>query len=128
VNPINFGLTGAIAGNDRRQSTAANGKARRLCKALRASYADSAIGTFIAAQYCRRSQARPALFFTKGTGSRRFSLYAIAQTVVCKVIMGAGKQITSALRVASPQAASPISTIQRRIAMRHWRFETALSG
>jgi len=115
VDPINFGLTGAIAGIEQAaNSYSGYGQgAQGYAKRYGASYADSAIGTFIGSAILPSLFKQDPRYFYKGTGSRRSRfLYAIAQTVVCKGDNGRRQANYSALLGSLAAAASPISTIQ----------------
>ena len=87
IDPINFGLTGAIAGIQ--QATNAFGGygqgTQGYAKRYGASFADSAIGTFIGAAVLPSVLKQDPRYFYRGTGTRRFRfLYAIANAVICK--------------------------------------------
>ena len=87
LDPINFGLTGAIAGIQ--QAANAFGGygqgAQGYAKRYGASYADSAISTFVGGAILPSFLKQDPRYFYKGTGSRhsRF-FYAIANAVICK--------------------------------------------
>lgn len=87
VDPINFGLTGAIAGIEQAaNSFSGYGQgAQGYAKRYGASYADSAIGTFIGSAILPSLFRQDPRYFYKGTGSQRSRfLYAIAHAVICK--------------------------------------------
>lgn len=87
VDPINFGLTGAIAGIEQAaNSFGGYGQgAQGYAKRYGASYADSAIGTFIGSAMLPSLFKQDPRYFYKGTGSRRSRFfYAIANAVICK--------------------------------------------
>jgi hypothetical protein len=87
VDPINFGLTGAIAGIQQ-ASNAFSGYgqgAQGYAKRYGASYADSAISTFIGSAVLPSVLKQDPRYFYKGIGSRRSRFfYAIANAVICK--------------------------------------------
>jgi hypothetical protein len=87
VDPINFGLTGAIAGIQQ-AANAFSGYgqgAQGYAKRYGASYADSAISTFIGSAALPSVLKQDPRYFYKGIGSRRSRfLYAIANAVICK--------------------------------------------
>ena len=87
IDPINFGLTAAIAGIQQ-GANAFSGYgqgAKGYAKRYGASYADSAIGTFIGGAILPSVLKQDPRYFYKGTGSRRSRfLYAIANAVICK--------------------------------------------
>lgn len=87
IDPINFGLTGAIAGIQ--QATDAFGGygqgAQGYAKRYGASYADSAIGTFIGGAVLPSVFKQDPRYFYKGVGTRRSRVfYAISRAVICK--------------------------------------------
>lgn len=87
VDPINFGLTGAIAGiQQATNSVSGYGQgAQGYGKRYGASYADSVAGTFIGSAILPSLLKQDPRYFYKGTGSRRSRfLYAIANAVICK--------------------------------------------
>jgi len=87
IDPINFGLTGAIAAIQQ-GSNAFSGYgqgAQGYAKRYAASYADSAIGTFIGGAILPSLLKQDPRYFYKGTGTRRSRFfYAIANAVICK--------------------------------------------
>lgn len=87
IDPINFGLTGAIAGIQQ-AANAFSGYgqgAQGYAKRYGASYADSAIGTLIGGAILPSVLKQDPRYFYKGTGTRRSRfLYAIANAVICK--------------------------------------------
>jgi carboxypeptidase family protein len=87
LDPINFGLTGAIAGIQQ-ASNAFSGYgqgAQGYAKRYGASYADSAISTFIGGAILPSVLKQDPRYFYKGTGTRRFRFfYAIANAAICK--------------------------------------------
>ncbi len=131
VDPINFGLTGAIAGIEQAaNSYSGYGQgAQGYAKRYGASYADSAIGTFIGSAILPSLLKQDPRYFYKGTGSRRSRfLYAITQTVVCKGDNGHRQVNYSALL--GSLAAGGISNLYYPKADRDvtLTFETALIG
>ena len=131
VDPINFGLTGAIAGIEQ-AANSYNGYgqgAQGYAKRYGASFADSAIGTFIGGAILPSLFRQDPRYFYKGTGSRRSRfLYAIAQSVVCKGDNGR-RQINYSALLGS-LAAGGISNLYYPKADRDaaLTFETALIG
>ena len=87
IDPINFGMTGAIAGVQQAVDAfsgygqGAQGYAKRYA----ASYADSAISTFIGGAILPSVLKQDPRYFYKGTGTRRSRIiYALANAVICK--------------------------------------------
>ena len=87
VDPVTFGITGAIAGIQQAQNDfsgygqGADGYAKRYG----AAYADAAIGTMIGGAILPSLLKQDPRYFYKGTGSKKSRLlYAIANSVVCK--------------------------------------------
>ncbi len=87
VDPMTFGITGAIAGIQQAQNyfpgygQGAQGYAKRYA----AAYADSAIGTFIGGAILPSLLKQDPRYFYKGTGSKKSRLmYALANSVICK--------------------------------------------
>ena len=87
VDPVTFGITGAIAGIQQAQNDfsgygqGADGYAKRYG----AAYADAAIGTFIGGAILPSLLHQDPRYFYKGTGSKKSRLlYAIATSVICK--------------------------------------------
>jgi hypothetical protein len=87
VDPVNFGLNGAIAGiqqatnSFRGYGQGSQGYAKRYG----ASFADSVTGTFIGSAILPSLLKQDPRYFYKGTGSRRSRFfYAIANAVICK--------------------------------------------
>ena len=87
VDPINFGLTGAVAGIEQ-AADAFSGYgqgAQGYAKRYGASYANLVTGTFIGSAVLPSLLKQDPRYFYKGTGSRRSRiLYAIANSVICK--------------------------------------------
>ena len=87
VDPVNFGLTGAIAGiQQAANSFSGYGQgAQGYGKRYGASYADLVTSTFIGSAILPSLLKQDPRYFYKGTGSRRSRfLYAIANSVICK--------------------------------------------
>lgn len=87
VDPVTFGITGAIAGIQQAQNDfsgygqGADGYAKRYG----AAYADAAIGTMIGGAILPSLLHQDPRYFYKGTGSKKSRLlYAIANSVICK--------------------------------------------
>jgi hypothetical protein len=87
VDPVTFGVTGAIAGIQQAQNDfsgygqGADGYAKRYG----AAYADGAISTFIGGAILPSLFKQDPRYFYKGTGSKRSRvLYALANSVICK--------------------------------------------
>jgi hypothetical protein len=87
IDPVNFGITGAIAGLQQAQNDfsgygqGAAGYARRYG----ASYGDFITGTYIGAAILPSLLKQDPRYFYKGTGSTRARiLYALANAVICK--------------------------------------------
>lgn len=87
IDPINFGLTGAIAGVQQ-AANAFSGYghgAQGYAKRYGASYADSAISTFIGGAILPSALKQDPRYFYKGTGTRRSRFfYAVASAFICK--------------------------------------------
>ena len=131
VDPINFGLTGAIAGIEQAaNSYSGYGQgAQGYAKRYGAAFADSAIGTFIGGAILPSLFKQDPRYFYKGTGSGRSRfLYAIAQSVLCKGDNGRRQGNYSALL--GSLAAGGISNLYYPKADRDaaLTFETALIG
>lgn len=87
VDPINFGITGAIAGIEQAtNSFSGYGQgAEGYGKRYGAVYANSVTGTFIGSAILPSIFKQDPRYFYKGTGSRRSRfLYAVANAVICK--------------------------------------------
>jgi Carboxypeptidase regulatory-like domain len=87
VDPVNFGITGVIAGVQQAQNEfsgygqGAQGYAKRYA----ASYANSVAGTFIGSAILPSLLKQDPRYFYKGTGSKRSRIfYALANSVICK--------------------------------------------
>jgi uncharacterized lipoprotein YbaY len=87
VDPVTFGITGAVAGIQQAQNDfsgygqGADGYAKRYG----AAYADAAIGTMIGGAILPSLFKQDPRYFYKGTGSKKSRLmYAIANSVICK--------------------------------------------
>jgi hypothetical protein len=87
VDPVNFGITGVIAGVQQAQNDF-NGYgqgAQGYAKRYGASYADSVAGTFVGSAILPSLLKQDPRYFYKGTGSKRSRiLYALANAVICK--------------------------------------------
>jgi hypothetical protein len=87
VDPVNFGLTGAIAGIEQ-ATNAFSGYgqgAQGYGKRYGAAYADSVTGTLIGGAILPSLLKQDPRYFYKGTGSKRSRiLYAISNSVICK--------------------------------------------
>lgn len=87
VDPVNFGLTAAIAGiQQAANSFSGYGQgAQGYGKRLGAAYADSVTSTFIGGAILPSLFKQDPRYFYRGTGSRRGRfLYALANSVICK--------------------------------------------
>jgi len=87
VDPVSFGLTGAIAGIQQAQNAFSGyGQgAQGYAKRFGASYADFVSGTFIGSAILPSLLKQDPRYFYKGSGTKRSRiLYAIAGSVVCK--------------------------------------------
>jgi len=87
IDPINFGLTGAIAGVQQAVNAFSGyGQGSQgYAKRYGASYADSAISTFVGSAILPSLLKQDPRYFYKGTGGRRSRFfYAIANAVICK--------------------------------------------
>ncbi len=87
IDPVSFGLTGAIAGIEQAQNRfpgygqGADGYAKRYG----ATYADFAISTFIGGAMLPSVFKQDPRYFYKGTGTKKSRvLYALANSVICK--------------------------------------------
>jgi hypothetical protein len=87
IDPVNFALTGVIAGIEQSQDAfegygqGAQGYAKRFG----ASYADGTSATFIGGAILPTLFKQDPRYFYKGTGSKRSrALYALANAVICK--------------------------------------------
>ena len=87
VDPVSFGLTGAIAGIQQAQNdfSGYGQGAQGYGKRFGASYADFVSGTLIGSAILPSLLKQDPRYFYKGTGSKRSRvLYAIANSVICK--------------------------------------------
>jgi hypothetical protein len=87
MDPVNFAITGAIAGVQQATNTFSGyGQgAQGYGKRYGASYADLVTGTFIGSAILPSILKQDPRYFYKGTGSSRSRvLYAIANSVICK--------------------------------------------
>jgi hypothetical protein len=87
IDPVTFGLTGAVAGVQQAQNdfSGYGQGAAGYAKRYGAAYADAAIGTMIGGAILPSLLKQDPRYFYKGTGTvkARF-LYAIANAVICK--------------------------------------------
>ena len=87
IDPVTFGLTGAVAGVQQAQNdfSGYGQGAAGYAKRYGAAYADAAIGTVIGGAILPSLLKQDPRYFYKGTGTvkSRF-LYAIANAVICK--------------------------------------------
>ncbi len=87
VDPVSFGLTGAIAGIQQAQNdfSGYGQGAQGYGKRYGASYANFVAGTYIGGAILPSLLKQDPRYFYKGTGSKRSRiLYAIANSVICK--------------------------------------------
>jgi hypothetical protein len=87
IDPVNFVITGAIAGAQQATNTPSGyGQgAQGYAKRYGASYADLVTGTFIGGAILPSLLKQDPRYFYKGTGSVRSRVfYAIANSVICK--------------------------------------------
>ena len=87
VDPVNFGLTAAVAGIQQaaNQFSGYGQGAQGYGKRFGAAYADSVTGTFIGGAILPSLLKQDPRYFYKGTGSRhRRFFYAVANAVICK--------------------------------------------
>jgi hypothetical protein len=87
VDPMTFGITGAIAGLQQANNdfSGYGQGAQGYAKRFGAAYADSAIGTMIGGAILPSVFKQDPRYFYKGTGSKKSRLlYAIANSVICK--------------------------------------------
>jgi hypothetical protein len=87
VDPVTFGVTGAIAGIQQAQNdfSGYGQGAQGYAKRYGASYADAVTGTIIGSAILPSLLKQDPRYFYKGTGSKRSRiLYAIANSVICK--------------------------------------------
>jgi hypothetical protein len=87
VDPVNFGITGVIAGLQQAQNdfSGYGQGAQGFAKRYGASYADLVIGTFVGSAVLPSLLKQDPRYFYKGTGSKRSRiLYALANAVICK--------------------------------------------
>jgi hypothetical protein len=87
LDPVTFGIVGAIAGVQQAQNTFSGyGQgAQGYGKRYGAAYADLAAGTFIGSAILPSLFKQDPRYFYKGTGTKRSRiLYAIANSVICK--------------------------------------------
>jgi hypothetical protein len=132
IDPINFGITGGIAGIEQATDTFSGyGQgAQGYGKRYGASYADFLAGTFIGGAILPSLLHQDPRYFYKGTGSRRSRvLYAIANSVICKGDNGRRQMNYSA--ILGSLAAGGISNLYYPAANRYdatLTFENAAIG
>jgi hypothetical protein len=87
IDPVNFAITGVIAGIEQSQNAFSGyGQgAQGYAKRFGASYADGVTGTFIGGAILPSLLKQDPRYFYKGSGTRRSRvLYALANSVICK--------------------------------------------
>ena len=87
IDPVNIGVTGAIAGIQQAQNDFSGyGQGTQgYAKRLGASYGNFVVGTYIGGAILPSLLKQDPRYFYKGTGSKRSRvLYAIANSVICK--------------------------------------------
>jgi len=87
VDPVNFAITGVIAGVQQAQNdfSGYGQGAQGFAKRYGASYADFVAGTFVGSAVLPSLLKQDPRYFYKGTGSKRSRiLYALANAVICK--------------------------------------------
>src|SRR4029077_15982729 len=87
VDPVTFGLTGAIAGIQQAQNdfSGYGQGAQGYAKRYGAAYADTVTSTLIGSALLPSLLKQDPRYFYKGTGSKRSRfLYAVANSVICK--------------------------------------------
>ena len=87
VDPVSFGLTGAVAGIQQAQNefSGYGQGAQAYGKYYAASYGNFVAGTFIGSAVLPSLLKQDPRYFYKGTGSKRSRiLYALANSVICK--------------------------------------------
>jgi hypothetical protein len=87
LDPVNFGVTGAIAGIQQAQNdfSGYGQGAQGYAKRYGASYADFVVSTYIGGAMLPSLLKQDPRYFYKGSGSKRSrALYAIANSVICK--------------------------------------------
>jgi hypothetical protein len=87
IDPVNFAVTGAIAGIQQAQNdfSGYGQGAQGFAKRYGATYGDSVIGTYIGGAILPSLLKQDPRYFYKGTGSKRSRvLYAVANAVICK--------------------------------------------
>jgi hypothetical protein len=87
VDPVSFGVTGAIAGIQQAQNdfSGYGQGAQGYAKRFGASYADFVSGTLVGSAILPSLLKQDPRYFYKGTGSKRSRiLYALANAVICK--------------------------------------------
>ena len=87
TDPVNFGITGVIAGIQQAQNdfSGYGQGAQGFAKRYGASYADFVAGTYIGSAILPSLLKQDPRYFYKGTGTKRSRiLYALANAVICK--------------------------------------------
>jgi hypothetical protein len=87
IDPVNFGITGAIAGvqQARNQFSGYGQGAQGYADRYGAAYGDQLIGTYIGSAILPSLLKQDPRYFYKGAGSKRSRiLYALANSVICK--------------------------------------------
>ena len=112
IDPVNFGITGVIAGVEQARNDfsgygqGAAGYARRYG----AAYGDQVFGTYIGSAILPSLLKQDPRYFYKGTGTKRSRiLYALANSVICKGDNGRWQPAYSA--IGGSLAASGISNL-----------------
>jgi Carboxypeptidase regulatory-like domain len=131
VDPVNFGLTGAVAGLEQAVNlySGYGQGAEGYGKRFGAAYADSVIGTFVGNAILPSLFKQDPRYFYKGTGSGRSRFfYAVTRAVICKGDNGRWQANYSA--ILGSLAAGGISNLyypeaDRGVAL---TFENALIG
>jgi hypothetical protein len=132
VDPVTFGLNGAIAGVEQAQDDFGGyGQgAQGYGKRYGAAYADLVTGTFIGSAILPSLLKQDPRYFYKGTGSKRSRvLYALASAVICKGDNGHWQANYSS--IAGSLAAGGISNLYYPSSSRNaasLTFENALIG
>jgi hypothetical protein len=87
IDPVNFVITGMIAGVQQAQNdfSGYGQGAQGYAKRYGASYADGVVGTFIGSAILPSLLKQDPRYFYKGTGSKHWrAFYAMANSVICK--------------------------------------------
>jgi Carboxypeptidase regulatory-like domain len=132
IDPVTFGVTGAIAGIEQWQNqfSGYGGGAQGYGKRYGASYADLVSGTFIGSAILPSLLKQDPRYFYKGTGTTKSRfLYAMANAVICKG--DNGKWQPNYSNILGSLAAGGISNLYYPASDRNGvglTFETALIG